>query len=491
MDGDVGITRRGFLGGLLAAGTLAACTRDSPQPTRVGPSTRVVQTALSVGLIGAGAQGRALANRLAHDRRVSLLAVCDPDSERAAKLAIRLELDGHRRPSEVEDLRRMLDDERIDAVVIATPHHWHALAAIWALQSGKHVYLEKPATHSLAEGDPLLAAANASGRVVEVGTQRRSHPGLAEAIAAVHAGVIGDVRLASCYSWRRRHPIGRAATPGRPNTLNADLWFGPRPIVPPVRESFHYDWHWFYEYGNGGLGNNGVHRLDVARWGLQLSGPPTTTLSLAGRLGPVDCGQTPNTALTLLQFRGATVAHDLRGLRTAPTATHDPGMAAGDEVVFVGDGASIAVNRVAGRLIDADGRVVRHYGVDAADTDPMARHLRGFVDACLAEDPAAVAVGTAEGVAAAAMCHAPTAAHRSAGEAPASLGPEELQAAIHQACGPLLDAPAASFLAHVQRRGDVDGLAWTGMRTVHGNQVAGTPETATAYPYRAGYRWDA
>jgi len=115
----------------------------------------------------------------------------------------------------------------------------------------------------------------------------------AEAIAALRAGEIGDVRLAVCYSWRRRPPIGGASLATWPGTLNADLWFGPRPIVPPARESFHYDWHWFYEYGNGGLGNNGVHRLDVARWGLQLSGTPTTTLSLAGRLGPKTAARHP------------------------------------------------------------------------------------------------------------------------------------------------------------------------------------------------------
>lgn len=502
MGGNVTITRRGFLGGMLAAGTLAACTNQPGTPGYVGspsgtgPSV-AGEAVLRVALIGAGGQGRALARRLVTDRRVALLTVCDPDSARAAKIATAVERagggrdpGGAGRPREVADLRHVLDDPRIDAVVIATPHHWHVLAAVWALEAGKHVYLEKPATHSLVEGSALLAAVSESGLVVEVGTQRRSHPGLAEAIGALHDGAIGPVHHARCYSWKRRRPIGRVVAGTWPATLDAELWFGPRPLVEPVRASFHYDWHWFYDYGNGGLGNNGVHRLDVARWGLGLPAAPIATLALAARLGPADSGQTPNTALTVVAFEGATVAHDLRGLRTAPTSRLDPGMARDDEVVFVGDGASLVVNRTSGRLVDEAGAVVRRYGASAADADPTARHLRRFVTACLDEDPSAVAVGLREGVAAAAMCHAPSAAHRSA-RSSASRGREvgeEAAEAIRAMCGPTMDRPTASFLAHVRERAAISGLTWSGMRSVRNDQVSGAAPIATEHPYREGYR---
>ena len=226
-DGGRIVGRREFLAGsLAAAGLLAGCTRSEPSAgagslTGAGsatatPSTSVPPspsaspraTQVAVAIIGAGGHGTRLAKRFARNRHVRVRSVCDPDSARADELADRVADLADRRPRGEADLRRVLDDPEIDAVVLATPHHWHALAAVWALEAGKHVYLEKPATHALVEGPALLAAWRDSGLVVEVGTQRRSHPGLGEAIADLHAGQIGTVTLARCYSWKRRPPIG-------------------------------------------------------------------------------------------------------------------------------------------------------------------------------------------------------------------------------------------------------------------------------------------
>ncbi len=494
MNGERAIPRRSFLVGAAAIGLLAACTSDpgdappsspSPsEPTAPAPSPSARPTRLGVALVGAGGHGSQLARRLVKDPRVRLRVVCDPDTARTAAIAAALEDAGAPRPDRVTDLRRVLDDPTIDAVVIATPHHWHALAAVWALQAGKHVYLEKPATHSLLEGPELLAAWRGSGLVVEVGTQRRSHPGLQEAIAALRAGEVGVVEHARCYSWKRRPPIGPEVRGSWPDTLDPDLWFGPRPVERPTREKFHYDWHWFSDFGNGGLGNNGVHRLDVARWGMDLPPSATGVLSVGGRLGPDDAGQTPNTALTVVAFGERTVAHDLRGLPTAPDARLDQGMQPTDEVVFVGDGATLVVSRTGGRLVDGRGKVVTRYGRGAEDVDPIRRHLRGFVAACLAGDPGAVAVGPAQGVAAADMCHAPAAAHAAALRAGEPLEPGTVRDEVASMCGPVMELPVESFLSHLRASGGGAGVVDSGVRRLAAGTVAGAPEE---FEYRAGF----
>ena len=427
-------------------------------------------------VIGAGGQGTALTKRLLGIRGVRVAAVVDPDSQRSGRLAASIEGNTGRRPDAVADMRGVFDDPGIEAVVVATPNHWHALAAVWALNAGKHLYLEKPATHNAGERAALLAAAKASGLVVEVGTQRRSHPGLQEAIAALQSGIIGPVNLARCYSWKPRPSIGPAVSGTWPGTLDPELWFGPRRVTGPTRAKFHYDWHWYFDYGNGGLGNNGVHRLDVARWGMALPEAPDRVLAVGGRLGPPDAGQTPNTALTLVAFGDRVVTHDLRGLPTTP----DAGMRGDDEVAFVGDGASIVLNGKGGRLVDAAGRIVRDYGQDASKTDPMTRHLRGFVKAVRDGDPGAVAVGLAEGVAAAGMCHAPSDALRSGA---GRVDPDVVIGQAQSLGGPAITAAVESFLAHALAKQGSASLLTSGIR-----RAPGLVDAVDGYEYRDDYR---
>lgn len=491
--GGTDIGRRRFLAGSIALGLLAGCTETrvrgglsatpaaTPSPRQsLNHDTRTPDTPVAVGIIGAGGHGTKLAERFARLPSARVLAVCDPDSSRASALADRVEDIADARPRVVADLRRVLDDPQIDAVVVATPHHWHALAAIWAMQAGKHLYLEKPATHSLAEGPAILEAWQGSGLVVEVGTQRRSHPGVQEAIADLHSGEIGAVLLARCFSWKRRPSIGPKVRGRWPRTLDADLWFGPREVRRPSRQRFHYDWHWFTDFGNGGLGNNGVHRLDVARWGMGLDGVGTQVLSLGGRLGPADAGQTPNTALTVVSFGDVAVVHDLRGL---PTRTM-PGMEPSDEVTFVGGEGSIVVNRTGGRLVDGDGRTVRTYGEDAGKVDPITRHIKGFLRAVREGDPSAVAVGLVEGVGAASMCHGPAAAHASVAARGGKADHEEVLDDLVTLCGPGMRRPAEDFLAHVRMHSGDRQLVYSGVRSIVGARVQDAPE---AFDYRAGF----
>lgn len=489
------ITRRAFVIGALAVPVATGCTPPtpsspqtplqnptsptaSPTPARgASPAHPRVSAPVRVAVLGGGGQGVALAKRLASYSKSRVVAVCDPDEVRRASLARLVESIGEHRPASVPDLRRVLDDPEVDAVVIATPHHWHVLAAVWALEAGKHVYLEKPATHSMPEGAALLDAWQRSGLVVEVGTQRRSHPGVQEAIASLHAGEIGEVSLARCMSWKRRPPIGPRERGSWPAALDADLWFGPRPIRRPTRRRFHYDWHWFNDYGNGGLGNNGVHRLDVARWGMALPSRGTKVLAYGGRLGPPDAGQTPNTALTVVTFGDRAVAHDLRGLPTTPP----PEMDATDEVVFEGDGASLVVSRTGGRLVDDAGRVVAEYGLEAAQVDPIRQHLRSFVGAVLSGDPAAVAVGPVEGVAAAAMCHGPASALAAATSSGTRPDADAVLAAVGELCGPAMDRAAERFVRHAAAQSGT--LSWSGVLEVEGDHLRGIePEEQAARP---------
>jgi len=483
------IPRRTLLLGALAGGALlAGCGRTGSKPDAAGAPPVGSQTAaspprttLSVALIGCGGHGRTLTKRLVADRRVVVSVVCDPDSQRAGSLADLVSRADRRRPVTSSDLRRALEDPGVDAVVVATPHHWHALAAIWALQAGKHVYLEKPATHSLAEGPALLSAWRDSDAVVQVGTQRRSHPGLQAAVGAVRDGEIGTIQHACCYSWKRRPSIGPAVRGSWPETLDPELWFGPRPVQRPTREQFHYDWHWFTGYGNGGLGNNGVHRLDVARWGMGLPLAPDRAFALGGRLGPEDAGQTPNTMLSVVAYGPRTVAHDLRGLPTKPDPGLDAGMLASDEVVFVGDGASIVVSRTGGRLVDDAGRVVTRYGGGDEDVDAISMHVRRFVSACLAGDRDDVAASLAEGVAAADMCHAPSALLRASAGTGRGPDPDAVRADVAELCGRAMDAPAGSFLAHVEGRSDLSLTSSTGVVAVSGDLGRGE------FAYRDGF----
>jgi hypothetical protein len=211
-----------------------------------------------------------------------------------------------------------------------------------------------------------------------------------------------------------------------------------------------------------------------------LTGIGTQVLSLGGRLGPADAGQTPNTALTVVAFGDRAVAHDLRGLPTILL----PGMEPTDEVVFFGESARIVVSRTGGRLIDEGGRTVKTFGAEAADVDPIKRHIGGFVKAVLAGDPGRVAVGPLEGVGAAAMCHSAAAAHADAEEHGDRADTDAALDAIHELCGSAVDRQAQSFVRHAKAYGGVSGLVWSGTRAITGPEVRGAPEH---FEYRNGY----
>ena len=268
---------------------------------------------IRVAVIGMGGRGRDHMRECAKVQGVEVAAFCDPDEVRMTQRAAEFESLTGKKPLLQQDLRRVLEDRSIDAVTIATCNHWHALAAIWACQAGKHVYVEKPVCHDLFSGAQMVAASRKYDRLVQGGTQRRSNGYVRRAIQALGEGILGEVYMARCVHFEKRDSIGYKDSENPPKTLNWDLWVGPGRMQPFNRNLHPYNWHWFWDFGNGELGNNGIHYIDVARWGLH-KGFPSKIYSTGGRYGYKDQGQTPNTQLTTYQFDdGTEMVMEIRG----------------------------------------------------------------------------------------------------------------------------------------------------------------------------------
>ena len=307
------LTRRSFLTRTaLATATASWSARSWAQVKSANDDVRV-------GVIGFGGRGQSHISGFSSIKGCRLTGLCDVDSkilgrekQKWADKGVEL--------SAVTDLRKLLEDKNIDVVSIATPNHWHSLAAIWAVQAGKDVYVEKPVSHNVWEGRQLVKAARKYDRIVQTGTQSRSSQGIREAFAWLHEGHLGKIKLARALCYKSRPSIGRTEGPQKvPDAVDYDLWSGPAPLVPPRRNSskfgtIHYDWHWFWNYGNGDLGNQGIHQMDIARWALGVNELSPRILSVGGRLGYIDDGETPNTLLVYHDYPVAPLLFEVRGL---------------------------------------------------------------------------------------------------------------------------------------------------------------------------------
>jgi predicted dehydrogenase len=321
------IARRAFL---MSAGAAPLAFAWSG---RAGANDRI-----RAAIIGMGDRGRDHIELLSRMDGVEIATFCDPDEHRMQEKAAEFEKQTGKKPKLEPDLRRVLDDRDIDVITIAAPNHWHALATIWACQAGKHVYVEKPIAHDMVEGRMMVEAARKHQRLVQGGTQRRSNGRIRKAIQALHDGVIGDIYMARCIHFQVRDSLGFKEPEAPPPDLHWDLWLGPGPEQPFHRNLVDYNWHWFWDFGNGELGNNGVHYMDVARWGLQ-RGLPDRIHSVGGRYGYKDQGQTPNTQVVTYEFRdGPQLVTEIRGR----FSNEEAGMSSG--VFFYGSKGYMAVS---------------------------------------------------------------------------------------------------------------------------------------------------
>jgi predicted dehydrogenase len=287
-------TRRAFLktSGIGAAASAMAVA--GPAPTAHGAAERI-----TIGLIGCGGRGRGLAKSFADQKNVHVAYVCDPDAKRRAQAKKDTGAD-----HDVADMRKVLSDKSVDAVIVATTDHWHGPATILACEAGKHVYVEKPCSHNIREGRLMVEAARRNKRVIQIGTQSRSSPQIQEAMALLAEGAIGDVLVAKATNSQRRANIGHAQPSDPPAHLDYDLWVGPAPMRPYQSNLLHYKWHWFFAFGTGDIGNDGVHDLDIARWGLGVQGNPSGASGWAHKMFFDDDQQFPDTYYVTFSYPG-------------------------------------------------------------------------------------------------------------------------------------------------------------------------------------------
>jgi len=284
------ITRRKFLHTSAAIGLSAVSY------------TRVAQAAVAggrpvIGFVGCGGRSKGLLTGFRDDAIVAW--ACDPDKKRAESFQT---ASGAKQVT--ADLRHVLDDKTVDAIVVATPDHWHAPAAIMACDAGKHVYVEKPCSHNFREGRLLVDAARRNKVTVQHGTQSRNNRLIVNAVQMLQEGIIGDVLVCKAWNVQRRRNIGHAKPSATPAHVDYDTWVGPAEFMPYQSNRFHYDWHWWHNFGTGDIGNDGTHEIDIARWGLGVAGLPTTASAVGGKYYFDDDQQFPDSATCVFQWPG-------------------------------------------------------------------------------------------------------------------------------------------------------------------------------------------
>ncbi len=284
--------RRAFL--KQAAVTSSAALALATAPARaLGANDRI-----RMGVVGLS-RGRKLAETFSSQADAELVYLCDTDKNRLGDVQKRLKIDNG-----LGDFRRILDDPSIDAIAIATPDHWHTPMAILAMQAGKHVYVEKPLSHNIREGRLLIEAARKHKRVVQMGTQNRSNEGVAEAVQMIREGAIGDVLVVKVINSQRRRNIGHDQPCDPPDTIDYDMWVGPAPWMPYQPNRLHYGWHWIRNFGTGDMGNDGVHDLDIGRWGLGVDCHPSRISGYGQKLYFDDDQEFPDTQYTTFEYPG-------------------------------------------------------------------------------------------------------------------------------------------------------------------------------------------
>ncbi|MEX2138991.1 MAG: Gfo/Idh/MocA family oxidoreductase [Pirellulales bacterium] len=384
------LTRRRFFEDSLLATAAAAAAASAPrvlvgadQDESKGPNDT-----LTAAIIGCGIRGKQHASELAKLKDCQIAYVCDPDRDRAAELANTVGQKQGREPKAVQDLRNVFDDKSIDVVFVATPNHWHALAAIWAMQSGKDVYVEKPVSHNVSEGRRIVQVARKLGRICQGGTQYRSSGSWMPAIEYLREGKLGEVKLAKSIVYGRRGSIGAPGTYEVPPSVDYNLFMGPAPLDPLKRPKLHYDWHWVWNTGNGELGNNNIHTLDICRWGLGVTGLGRAVLSYGGRLGYIDAGQTPNTQVCVFDFSDKTIVSETRGLKTEPFQPKTGCIFYGAEGIIAG-----------GSLFDHEGNLVRAFEGKSQN------HFANFLKAVRSRQVSDLNADILEGHQSTALCH--------------------------------------------------------------------------------------
>jgi len=364
-----------------ALGTLSSARGDDK------PSEQVV-----LGVMGVNGRGRALSQEFAPLPGVKIAYICDVDHRAMNKAIDLIEQKTGRAPQGVGDFRRMLDDPGVDAIVIAAPDHWHAPATILACAAGKHVYVEKPACHNPHEGELMVQAARKHDRVVQLGTQRRSSPLIQEVVQKIRSGEIGTARMARGWINSQRPSIGHGKPVPVPNWLDWSLWQGPAPELPYRDNVVHYHWHWFWHWGTGELGNNGIHALDLCRWGLDVESPRVVTCG-GGKLFFDDDQQTPDTQIATYNFGDKLINWEHRTWHPRGFEGQSWG------ATFYGDQGTVVIGGRDYVVYDIKGKERQRVKINRGEIE----HLQNFVDSV--RQKATPNAEIAEGVRSTLLCH--------------------------------------------------------------------------------------
>jgi predicted dehydrogenase len=384
---------------------------------------------VNVGIVGLGGRGTDHINfysKLPGDCRIAGLCDVNQAARERAQALVR-KLDGYD-AKEYSDMRTMFESKDVDAVSLPLPNHWHALGAIWACQAGKDVYVEKPACHNIYEGRQMVKAARKYNRMVQVGSQSRSIPHKMRAIQLIHEGAIGQVYHARGECFRRRFSIGHTPDEPVPAGLNWDEFLGPAQWKPYSKNKYAYNWHWFWDTGNGDIGNQGVHEMDISLWGLGRTSWPSSVFSSGGKFVWKDDQETPNTQQTTFGFGDAQMTFEVRNLPTPPEGgliVRRPNYVGN---IFFGSGGFLVVDDAGFQIYkstagDISGEAARGAGAGSRDRfektmdekangDDTVPHMKNFLDAIRARDYKLLHAEVEIGTRSAAFCHLANIAYR-------------------------------------------------------------------------------
>jgi predicted dehydrogenase len=351
-------------------------------------------------VVGFNGRGKNHLEEIKELKGTRLVALCDVDREVLDRELQKCETAGQKVEG-YADIRKLLENKDIDVVTFATPNHWHALSSIWAVQAGKDVYVEKPVSHNVWEGRQIVTAARKHKRIVQTGTQSRSSSGIAEAIAWIKEGNLGRILRVRGICYKRRGSIGKVTEPQPiPPSIDYDLWCGPAPKEPLMRKKLHYDWHWVWPTGNGDLGNQGIHEMDVARWVLGEQSLSSKILSIGGRLGYEDDGTTPNTLIVYHHYERAPLLFEVRGLpyKTGSTKMNDYLGATIGIITDCEDGTLVIPDYVSARVLDKQGQEIKKFSGASS-------HFANFIEAVRSRKHTDLKADILEGHLSSALCH--------------------------------------------------------------------------------------
>jgi predicted dehydrogenase len=388
------ITRRSFIKNSAVGAAASVAVLGTSKTSWAGANDRI-----RVAQIGIRGQGKSHLRGYLTQKNVEVATICDVDERLFEPRMVELfDKRNVKRPKVETDLRRVMEDKSIDAVSIATPNHWHSLATVWACQADKDVYVEKPCSHNMFEGRKMVEAAEKYGRMVQHGTQIRSSVAIQEAIQHLRDGIIGEVYMARGLCFRWRGTIGKEQDCPAPKGVHYDTWLGPAPERPFNPNRFHYNWHYHWDYGNGDIGNQGVHQMDVARWGLGVDFPTKVT-SMAGMYLWDDDKQVPNVITSAYKYPDAGKKGRMLVFDTRPWCTNDEkGAKVG--VIFYGEGGYMVIDSYT------------HYktylgekGEPGPENNAGGNHFENFIEAVRSRDASLLHAPIIEGHKSAALCH--------------------------------------------------------------------------------------